>query len=83
MLLIKSIRTDLAGLSAVVVGRSNIVGKPLAQLLLRENCTVTLAHSKTEGLHAICRSADILVGAVGRPRLVSADWINRERLSST
>ncbi|UPJ63704.1 bifunctional methylenetetrahydrofolate dehydrogenase/methenyltetrahydrofolate cyclohydrolase FolD [Bradyrhizobium sp. 191] len=75
MLLIKSVRTDLTGLSAVIVGRSNIVGKPLAQLLLRENCTVTIAHSKTEDLPSVCRRADILVAAVGRARFVRGDWI--------
>lgn len=75
MLLIKSVRTELAGLDAVIVGRSNIVGKPLAQLLLRENCTVTIAHSKTEALPSVCRRADILIAAVGRPNLVRSDWI--------
>jgi len=66
---------DLAGMRAVIVGRSNIVGKPMAQLLLRENCTVTLAHSRTRDLAAECRRADILVAAVGRPRLIKGDWI--------
>ncbi|KYK44655.1 bifunctional 5,10-methylene-tetrahydrofolate dehydrogenase/5,10-methylene-tetrahydrofolate cyclohydrolase [Bradyrhizobium liaoningense] len=75
MLLIKSVRKDLTGLSAVIVGRSNIVGKPLAQLLLRENCTVTIAHSKTEDLPSVCRGADILVVAAGRARFVRGDWI--------
>ena len=60
---------------AVVVGRSNIVGKPMAQLLLRENCTVTIAHSRTRDLAAVCRRADILVAAVGRPEMVRGDWI--------
>ena len=60
---------------AVIVGRSNIVGKPMAQLLLRENCTVTLAHSRTRDLAAECRRADILVAAVGQPRLIRGDWI--------
>ncbi|MCK1526207.1 bifunctional methylenetetrahydrofolate dehydrogenase/methenyltetrahydrofolate cyclohydrolase FolD [Bradyrhizobium sp. 182] len=75
MLLIKSVRKDLSGLSAVIVGRSNIVGKPLAQLLLRENCTVTIAHSKTEDLPSICRRADILVAAAGRAQFIRGDWI--------
>jgi methylenetetrahydrofolate dehydrogenase (NADP+)/methenyltetrahydrofolate cyclohydrolase len=75
MLLIKSVRRDLSGLNAVIVGRSNIVGKPLAQLLLRESCTVTIAHSKTTDLPSVCRSADILVAAVGRAGLISGDWI--------
>ncbi|WP_410219338.1 bifunctional methylenetetrahydrofolate dehydrogenase/methenyltetrahydrofolate cyclohydrolase FolD [Paracoccus sp. (in: a-proteobacteria)] len=66
---------DLAGLNAVVVGRSNIVGKPMAQLLLRDNCTVTIAHSRTRDLDQICRRADILVAATGRPRMIQGDWI--------
>jgi len=73
--LIKSKQTALAGLKATIVGRSNIVGKPMAQLLLNENCTVTIAHSKTADLAAECRAADVLVAAVGKPRLVSGDWI--------
>jgi methylenetetrahydrofolate dehydrogenase (NADP+)/methenyltetrahydrofolate cyclohydrolase len=75
LILAKTVRTDLAGLHAVVVGRSNIVGKPMAQLLIRENCTVTVAHSKTRDLPAMCRSADLLVAAVGRPEMVRGDWI--------
>jgi methylenetetrahydrofolate dehydrogenase (NADP+)/methenyltetrahydrofolate cyclohydrolase len=66
---------DLSGLSAVVVGRSNIVGKPMAQLLLKEHCTVTIAHSRTRDLAGVCRGADILVAAVGRPEMVKGDWI--------
>lgn len=65
----------LSGKNAVVVGRSNIVGKPMAQLLLQESCTVTVAHSRTQDLPAVCRGADILVAAVGRPQMVQADWI--------
>ncbi len=75
LMLIKSVRPDLAGLSAVVVGRSNIVGKPMAQLLLAESCTVTVAHSKTRDLPAVCRGADILVAAVGRPEMIRGDWV--------
>jgi methylenetetrahydrofolate dehydrogenase (NADP+) / methenyltetrahydrofolate cyclohydrolase len=63
------------GLEAVVIGRSNIVGKPVAQLLLQENCTVTIAHSRTRDLPAVCRRADLLIAAVGRPKMVTADWI--------
>jgi methylenetetrahydrofolate dehydrogenase (NADP+)/methenyltetrahydrofolate cyclohydrolase len=74
-MLIRDRVPDLAGLNAVVLGRSNIVGKPMAQLLLRNDCTVTIAHSKTRDLPAVCRSADILVAAVGRPRMVRGDWI--------
>ncbi|MEX2643427.1 MAG: bifunctional methylenetetrahydrofolate dehydrogenase/methenyltetrahydrofolate cyclohydrolase FolD [Acetobacterales bacterium] len=66
---------DLSGREAVVIGRSNIVGKPMAQLLLRENCTVTVAHSRTRDLPAVCRRADILVAAIGRPETVRGDWI--------
>ncbi|HYE48240.1 MAG TPA: bifunctional methylenetetrahydrofolate dehydrogenase/methenyltetrahydrofolate cyclohydrolase FolD [Azospirillaceae bacterium] len=65
----------LRGKNAVVLGRSNIVGKPMAQLLLQADCTVTVAHSRTRNLQAVCRSADILVAAVGRPEMVRADWI--------
>ena len=75
MRLIRSVRTDLAGLEAVVVGRSNLVGKPIGQLLLKENCTVTMAHSRTRDLPAVCRRADILVAAVGRPGMVKGDWV--------
>lgn len=66
---------DLSGLHAVVVGRSNIVGKPMAALLLQENCTVTIAHSRTKDLAAECLRADILVAAVGRPKMILGDWI--------
>lgn len=66
---------DMSGLHAVVVGRSRIVGKPMAQLLLAENCTVTIAHSRTTDLPALCRSADILVAAVGRPQMIAGDWV--------
>jgi methylenetetrahydrofolate dehydrogenase (NADP+) / methenyltetrahydrofolate cyclohydrolase len=65
----------LDGLEAVVVGRSNIVGKPMAQLLLARNCTVTLAHSRTRDLPAVARRADVLVAAVGRPQMVKGDWV--------
>lgn len=75
-LLIKETLGDLSGLHAVVVGRSNLVGKPIAQLLLRENCTVTVCHSRTKNLKEVCLSADILVAAVGIPELVKADWVS-------
>ncbi len=75
LMLIKRCVQELAGLKATVLGRSNIVGKPMAQLLLREHCTVTLAHSRTVDAAAECRGADILIAAVGRPRLVRGDWI--------
>ncbi len=73
--LIKSVKADLTGLHAVVIGRSLLFGKPMAQLLLAENCTVTQAHSKTRNLADICRQADILVAAVGRPKMVQGDWV--------
>ena len=73
--LAKSVHPSLAGMEAVVVGRSNIVGKPVAQLLLNENATVTIAHSKTRDLPAVCRRADLLVAAIGKPEMVRADWI--------
>jgi len=75
LLLLKDALGSLAGKHAVVVGRSNLVGKPIAQLLLREDCTVTIAHSKTADLAAECRRADILIAAVGRPRMIKGDWI--------
>ena len=75
LMLLKDQLGDLGGLNAVIVGRSNIVGKPMAQLLLAENCTVTIAHSRTRDLPALCRTADILVAAVGRPEMIKGDWI--------
>lgn len=75
MLLLKDALGDLTGLHAVVIGRSNLVGKPIAQLLLQANCTVTIAHSRTRDLAALCGQADILVAAVGRPEMVRGDWI--------
>jgi methylenetetrahydrofolate dehydrogenase (NADP+)/methenyltetrahydrofolate cyclohydrolase len=75
VMLATSVRPDLSGLEAVVVGRSNIVGKPVSQLLLAENCTVTVAHSKTRDLPSVCRRADILVAAVGRAEMIRGDWV--------
>ena len=75
LILLKETLGDLEGANAVIVGRSNIVGKPIAQLLLRENCTVTVAHSRTRNLAELCRRADILVAAVGRPEMIRGDWI--------
>ena len=66
---------NLSGMRAVILGRSRLVGKPLAELLLRENCTVTMTHSKTAELPTLCRSADILVAAIGRPNFVQGEWI--------
>jgi len=75
LMLLKDRLNDLSGLRALVLGRSNIVGKPMASLLLRENCTVTIAHSRTRELKEECRRAEILVAAVGRPQMVKGDWI--------
>jgi len=75
LMLLKDQLGDLTGARAVIVGRSNIVGKPMAQLLLGENCTVTVAHSRTRDLPGECRSADILVAAVGRPQMIKGDWV--------
>jgi methylenetetrahydrofolate dehydrogenase (NADP+)/methenyltetrahydrofolate cyclohydrolase len=75
MVLLRDTLGDLTGKHAVVLGRSRLVGKPIAQLLLAADCTVTMAHSRTVDLPAICRSADILVAAIGRPRMIRGDWI--------
>jgi methylenetetrahydrofolate dehydrogenase (NADP+)/methenyltetrahydrofolate cyclohydrolase len=75
LMLLKDRLGDLSGLEAVVIGRSNIVGKPMAQLLLAQNCTITLAHSRTRDLAAVVRRADIVVAAVGRPEMVRGDWL--------
>ena len=75
LMLLKDRLGDLSGLDAVVIGRSNIVGKPMAQLLIRESCTVTVAHSRTKNLPEVVRRADIVVAAVGRPEMVKGDWI--------
>ena len=75
LMLLKDRLGSLSGKNAVVVGRSNIVGKPMAQLLVQESCTVTIAHSRTQDLPGLCRSADILVAAVGRPEMIRGDWI--------
>jgi methylenetetrahydrofolate dehydrogenase (NADP+) / methenyltetrahydrofolate cyclohydrolase len=75
LLLLRSVRKDLSGAEAVVLGRSQIVGRPVAALLLAADCTVTMVHSKTRDAAAICRRADILVAAIGRPEIVKAEWI--------
>ena len=75
LMLLKAKLGDLSGKNAVVVGRSNIVGKPMAALLLAESCTVTIAHSRTQDLAEVCREADILVAAVGRPEMIPGDWV--------
>lgn len=75
LMLLKDKLGDLSGLDAVVIGRSNIVGKPMAQLLIAESCTVTVAHSRTKNLAEVVKRADIVVAAVGRPEMVKGDWI--------
>ena len=80
LLLIKKIESNLAGKHAVIIGRSNLNGKPMAQLLLKENCTVTIVHSKTKDLKNECLKADILVAAVGVPNLVKKDWVKKNAI---
>ncbi len=75
LLMLKGLHIDLNGKHAIVIGRSNIVGKPMAQLLLKESCTVTVAHSKTLNLPELCKKADIVIAAVGRPEIVKGDWV--------
>jgi methylenetetrahydrofolate dehydrogenase (NADP+)/methenyltetrahydrofolate cyclohydrolase len=75
LMLLRDRLGDLTGKHAVIVGRSNLVGKPIAQLLLGENCTVTICHSRTSNLPAVCRTADILIAAVGRPLMIKGDWV--------
>ena len=78
LIMLKGLGIDLSGKNAVVIGRSNIVGKPMAQLLLKESCTVTIAHSKTKNIEEVCKKADIVIAAVGRPKMVKGDWIKKE-----
>jgi len=77
-LLLKEIISNFTGMNAVIIGRSSINGKPMAQLLLKENCTVTITHSKTKNLKEICLQADILIAAAGNARMVKADWVNKD-----
>ena len=77
LLMLKGLDIELSGKNAIVIGRSNIVGKPMAQLLLKESCTVTIAHSRTKDLPEVCKKADIVVAAVGRPEMVKGDWIKK------
>ena len=77
LIMLKGLGVDLSGKNAIVIGRSNIVGKPMAQLLLKESCTVTIAHSRTKNIEEICKNADIVVAAVGRPKMVKGDWIKK------
>ena len=77
LILLKRLNIDLEGKNAIVIGRSNIVGKPMAQLLIKESCTVTIAHSKTKNLPYVCQNADIVIAAVGKPKIVKGHWIKK------
>ena len=79
-LLLKEVEKNLSGKHAVVIGRSNLNGKPMAQLLLKENCTVTITHSKTKDLKSQCNKADIIIAAVGKPKLVKGDWVKKNAI---
>ena len=79
-LLLKKIEPNLSGKKAVIIGRSNLTGKPMAQLLLKENCTVTITHSKTKNLKSECLMADIIIAAVGIPKLVKGDWVKKDAI---
>ena len=80
LIMLKGLGVELSGKNAVVVGRSNIVGKPMAQLLLKESCTVTIAHSKTKNIESVCKNADIIVAAVGRPKMIKREWIKKDAI---
>jgi len=77
LIMLKGLNIELSGKNAVVIGRSNIVGKPMAQLLLKESCTVTIAHSRTKNLDEVCKNADIIVAAVGKPQMIKGKWIKK------
>ena len=79
-LLLKKVEKNLSGKHAIMIGRSNLNGKPMTQLLLKENCTVTIAHSKTKDLKAECNRADIIIAAVGKPKLVKGDWVKKDAI---
>jgi len=80
LLMLKGLGINLVGKNAVVIGRSNIVGKPMAQILIKESCTVTVAHSRTKDLPNICKQADILIAAVGKPEIVKAGWVKKNAI---
>ena len=80
LIMLKGLDVELSGKNAVVVGRSNIVGKPMAQLLLKESCTVTIAHSRTKNIEDVCKKADIIVAAVGRPKMIKGEWIKKDAI---
>ena len=78
LIMLRGLGVNLSGKNAVVIGRSNIVGKPMAQLLLKESCTITIAHSRTKNIEEVCKKADIVIAAVGRPKMVKGDWIKKD-----
>ncbi len=80
LILLKEVEKNLSGKHVVIIGRSNLNGKPMAQLLLRENCTVTITHSKTKDLKSECNKADIIIAAVGKPKLVKGDWVKKNAI---
>lgn len=80
LLMLKGLGIELSGKNAIVIGRSNIVGKPMAQLLIKESCTVTVAHSRTKNIEDVCKKADIIVAAVGRPKMVKGNWIKKNAI---
>ena len=80
LIMLKGLGVELSGKNAVVVGRSNIVGKPMAQLLLKESCTVTIAHSRTKNIEEVCKKADIIVAAVGRPKMIKENWVKKDAI---
>ena len=80
LILLKEVEKNLSGKHAVVIGRSNLNGKPMAQLLLKENCTVTITHSKTKDLKSQCNKADIIIAAVGKPKFVKGDWVKKNAI---
>ena len=80
LIMLKGLNIDLVGKNAVVIGRSNIVGKPMVQLLIKESCTVTIAHSKTKDLPNVCKNADIVVAAIGRPQMIKGNWIKKNAI---
>ena len=80
LIMLKGLGVDLSGKNAVVIGRSNIVGKPMAQLLLKESCTVTIAHSRTKDIENVCKKADIIIAAVGKPEMVKGNWIKKDAI---
>ena len=80
LIMLKGLGIDLSGKNAVVIGRSNIVGKPMAQLLLKESCTVTIAHSRTRDIKGICKNADIIIATVGKPKMIKGDWVKKDAI---